>query len=77
MDWELLEPLIRRLLRHMHGRKQADLADLCHLVWEKDSECVTTNAVNTAVSKANHFLKKRQSTQWLEKVRGETIIRWV
>jgi hypothetical protein len=75
-DWDALEPLVRRLLTYMRGRQQADFCDLCPVVWGNDCADVTSAARETATSKANHFLARRQSRCTLHKVRGAPILRW-
>jgi hypothetical protein len=75
-DWDALDTQVRRLLRYMNGRDKADLCDLCPKVWEKDYSYVSEAALNTTVSKANHFLRKRESSRLLSKVRGEARLRW-
>jgi len=60
----------------MHGRRQATLAELCPVVWEKDCADVTGPALHSAINKANAFLSRREQ-QTLEKPRGEPIVRWV
>lgn len=79
-DWDALEPQVRQLLLYMQGRKQADLRVLCPEVWGKEyltDHGVTEAARETATSKANKFLSKRQSRRLLEKVRKEPYLRWV
>jgi hypothetical protein len=75
-DWEDLEQMVRRLLRYMHNRDSADVNDVCEEVWEKPPADVSRSAINTAVSKANSFLNKREYPRLLSKVRGENVIRW-
>jgi hypothetical protein len=58
-DWDALEPLVRRLLTYMQGRKRADLRDLCPAVWARDYADLSESARETATSKANRFLLKR------------------
>jgi hypothetical protein len=74
-DWDALAPLVRRLLRYMHGRERADLADLCPIVWERDYSAVSEPALYSAMNKANAFLAQRER-RTLEKVRRESIVRW-
>jgi hypothetical protein len=76
-DWEALEPQVRQLLTFMHGREDADLGDLCPVVWGKDYADVTEAARETTTSKANNFLNKRESLRMLRKVRGEPRLRWM
>jgi hypothetical protein len=76
-DLARLERLPRRLLLYMQGRSEAELKQLCPLVWGEDYRNVTLSAVSTALCKANAFLNKQESARLLEKVRGESIIRWV
>jgi hypothetical protein len=75
-DWDMLEPLVRRLLHFMRGRERADLAALCPVVWGRDYADVSGAALSTAVSKANAFLRRRESRRVLEKPRGEACLRW-
>jgi hypothetical protein len=74
-EWDSLQPLIRHLLRYMHGREVAEVAALTDEVWERDE--VSDASLNTAISKANHFLQKQEYGRRLEKVRGEPTVRWV
>jgi hypothetical protein len=74
-DWDALAPQVRRLLRYMHGKERADLADLCPIVWERDCADVSGSALHSAVHKANRFLGQREQ-RVLEKVRGEPVLRW-
>jgi hypothetical protein len=73
-DWEALEPLIRRLLKNVHGKRKINLEDLCPLVWEKSYSKVTSSALSTALSKANTFLRKRQSPLTLRKSPTEPFV---
>jgi hypothetical protein len=77
-DWDDLEPLVKRLLTYMHGRERGVLEDLCRRVWGKDrgDRGVTESALSTALSKANAFLRVRESRRVLEKPRGEAFVRW-
>jgi hypothetical protein len=75
-DWEALDPQVRRLLNFMHGRDEADLQDVCPVVWGKDYPDVNEAARDTTKSKANNFLRKRESARILSKVRGESRLRW-
>jgi hypothetical protein len=75
-DWEALDPKVRQLLLHMRGRDEADLQELCLAVWGKDSADVSEAARETATSKANNFLRKREFRRLLRKVRGENRLRW-
>jgi hypothetical protein len=76
-DWDALEPMVRRLLLYMNRREKADLRALCPEVWGKDYADVSDSARETATSKANKFLNKRQAPRSLEKVPGEPYLRWV
>jgi hypothetical protein len=78
-DWDALEPQVRQLLLYMHGREKADLRLLCPAVWGKEyltDNGVTEAARETATSKANKFLAKRQWPRLLGKVRKEPYLRW-
>jgi hypothetical protein len=78
-DWDALDPKARQLLLHMRGRKDADLRVLCPQVWGKEyltDGGVTEAARETATSKANKFLRKRESSRFLRKVRGEPRVHW-
>jgi hypothetical protein len=75
-DWDALEPLVRRLLKHMHGMERADLRELCPAVWGNEYSEVSSSAISTCVSKANCFLRKRQSRRKLSKIRTEPYLRW-
>lgn len=75
-DWDELEPQVSRLLTYMHGREEADLSDLSLQVWGKDYAKVTDHARETTTSKANKFLRKRERSRVLRKVRGEPRLRW-
>jgi hypothetical protein len=75
-DWEALDPKVRQLLLHMLGREEANLQGLCLAVWGKDCADVSESARETATSKANNFLRKRESSRQLRKVRGENWLRW-
>jgi len=74
-EWDNLSPQTRHLLRHMNGRESDDLVNFIDVIWEKDN--VSPGAINTAISRANHFLSKQNYPRTLEKVRGERTIRWV
>jgi hypothetical protein len=76
-DWDDLMPQTRRLLRHMHDREYDRIANFAEVVWERPYEKVSDRAINTAVSRANHFLSKRGHKRLLSKVRGEPVVRWV
>jgi hypothetical protein len=75
-DWEELDRLVRRLLCFMHGRGEADLQEVCLAVWGDDCADVSESARSTAISKANNFLRKRQSSRQLRQVRRENLLRW-
>jgi hypothetical protein len=75
-DWDAQEPLVRRLLLYMRGREKADLRELCPEVWGKDYADVSAPARETATSKANRFLAKRQARRTLHKVSGEPVLCW-
>jgi hypothetical protein len=78
-DWDALEPRVRQLLSYMYGRERADLRDLCPAVWGKEYltvDGVTESARQTATSKANSFLSKRQWPRLLSKVRKEPYLYW-
>jgi hypothetical protein len=75
-DYDELEPLVRRLLAYMSQRERGDLADLSHHVWGRDYADLSESARATAMSKANHFLRRRQSPRLLAKVPGEQFLRW-
>jgi hypothetical protein len=75
-DWEELEPLVKRLLLFMHDRAEADLQELCPLVWGEDCADVSESARSTAISKANSFLRKRESNRLLRQVRRGNRLRW-
>jgi hypothetical protein len=75
-DWDVLEHLPRRLLTYMRDRPRANLTDVSEAVWGKGYSDVGESAVNTAVCKANRFLRKRQSRRALHKRRGEPVIYW-
>lgn len=72
--WENAPPLQRRLLMYMDKREEASLEDLCPVVWEADYDRVSDSSIRTAISRANQFTGKTGRT--LEKVRGESKIRW-
>jgi hypothetical protein len=72
-----LDPLPRRLLLHMRGREEDDLANICPAVWGEDFDNVSEPAIHTAVSKANRHLGQRQSRRVLSKPRDQSVIRWV
>jgi hypothetical protein len=74
-SWDELPPLTRRLLLYMHGREAAQTAVLIERVWCKDD--VTPDAVRKALSRANAFLGSQGDTRFLEKARGEELVRWV
>jgi len=77
-DWDELDPLVRKLLLYMSEKRDvADLRDLCPRVWGKDYADVSSPARETVTSKANKFLKKRQSKRMIEKVKDEPFLRWV
>jgi hypothetical protein len=75
-DWDELDPKVRQLLLYMSERDSADLAEVCRHVWGKDVADVTEAARDTAIGKANNFLRKRECRQLLSKVRGEPRLRW-
>jgi hypothetical protein len=75
-DWEVVEPQVRSLLVYMRNRESAELNDVYEAVWGKTYTPESINAIHTAVSKANVFLNKRESTRLLQKPRGENVIRW-
>jgi hypothetical protein len=76
-DDEELQPVPRRLLRYMKGRKAAELGDdLCQHVWHELAENVTARAVTGAVHKVNEYLRKKQARRVLSKVHGEPTLRW-
>jgi hypothetical protein len=70
-------PQTRKILRHMHGRENADLHDFVEAVWGADLVKVNEGAIDTAISRANSFLAKSNHGRRLERVRGEPIVRWV
>jgi hypothetical protein len=71
--WDSLTPLLKRLLKYMYERQQADITDLETDVWGKD---ISDAALQTALSKANNFLLTIQHPRTLAKVRGEKVVRW-
>jgi hypothetical protein len=76
-DWDELEPLPRRLLLFMHSKDRADLNELYPQVWGKGyADATSQSALDTAIYKANAFLRKRQSKRTLCKVHGGPEIRW-
>jgi len=75
-DWQELDRQVQRLLRFMYGRTEADLQEVCQAVWGEDCADVTEAARETTTSKANNFLRKRESPRLLRKVRGENCLRW-
>jgi hypothetical protein len=75
-DWHDLEPQVRRLLRYMQDRSRADLRKLCEDVWGKEYAELTDNAISVTISKANQFLRKREHTRTLQRVRNEAAVRW-
>lgn len=75
-EGEQLAPLPRRLLRYMYAHNKADITDLVEAVWGKDPAAVTDNAINQALYKSNAFLGKQGYPRHLERVRGESRIRW-
>ena len=60
----------------MRDREETDLDGLCKDVWNEEYANVTDSARETAISKANNFLSKRQSRYSLHKVSGEPFLRW-
>jgi hypothetical protein len=75
-DWERLEPLVRRLLLHMHRQDSAEIGDVYEEVWGKTYDPAKRSAVHTAVSKANNFLLRRASKRNLHVPRGKAFICW-
>lgn len=75
-EWEAVSPMVRRLVKFMCMRQQADLADLCPAVWEKNPADLGASALPNAITKANKFLAKQQWPM-LEKVRGAETVRWL
>ena len=71
-----LRGLPHRLLKYMRRRQRADLADVCPDVWDRDYADVSPGAINTVVSKANHFLEKQGDTRRLSRPRGEPVLLW-
>jgi hypothetical protein len=72
--WDELAPQTRRLLRYMHGREKAPVAELMEQVWEGAD--VSDGAIRVALSRANEFLQQRGHPEVLTKVRGEPFVRW-
>jgi hypothetical protein len=72
-----LDPLPRRLLLHMRGREEDDLASICPAVWGEDFDNISEQAIHTAVSKVNRHLGQRQARRVLSKPRDQSVIRWV
>jgi hypothetical protein len=75
-DWDDLAPLPRRLLQYMRNKQQAEVTDVIDCVWGKDPADVKDGSIHAAIHKANAFLGRRPSASFLEKPRGESIIRW-
>jgi len=78
-DWDALEPQVRQLLSYMSALEEADLRELCPAVWGKEylgENGVTEAARETLTSKANKFLRKRESPRLLRKVRNEPYLHW-
>lgn len=74
-DWDELAPLIRRLLRYMHGKERANLNHLCPIVWERDYDRVKNSSIHNAIYRANKYLEKRER-RVIEKIRQEPFLRW-
>jgi hypothetical protein len=74
-EWDELAPLLRRLLRHMHGKNADEIANFTDKVWEKNE--VSPSSIHAAISRANDFLRKQNYPRLLSKVRSELIVRWV
>jgi hypothetical protein len=75
-DADVLERTPRLLLRYMESRETADIPEMCLSVWGKDYADLGEQALPTAISKANHFLRKQKHPRLLHKGRGEPLIRW-
>jgi len=63
----------------MSALEEADLRELCPAVWGKEylgENGVTEAARETLTSKANKFLRKRESPRLLRKVRNEPYLHW-
>jgi hypothetical protein len=71
-DWDALDPLVKRLLVFMSGKKKTTVEELCLHVW--GDEGVTTNMIDVAKSRANRFLLKRRHPQRLS--REGAVVRW-
>jgi hypothetical protein len=73
--WEDEGSNTRRLLLHMRGRDRAEIDDVYEQVWGGSYTTDKSNAVNTAISRANKFLGKTQSPRRLS--REGHVICWV
>ena len=63
-DWDDQGPMVRRLLRYMYGHDRAKLADLCPVVWEKDSRRRERFRLHSVIHKANTFPWATQRRPW-------------
>jgi hypothetical protein len=70
--WDDEQLLIRRLLRHMLKRKSDTISKVTAAVWDKDY--VNPGTISTALTRANHFLRKMRDRRTLTMPRGEGII---
>jgi hypothetical protein len=73
-EWDALEPLPRRLLLHLRGKERVTVEDLIDQVWGREPATVSDNAIRTALSKANAFLRAINSNHHLS--RAEGIVYW-
>jgi hypothetical protein len=72
--WEELQPLPRRLLKHMLGRESDAISNVAEAVWGTGR--VRDRTINTAVCRANDFLQKQGYSRVLTKPRYEGVVRW-
>jgi hypothetical protein len=70
------EGLACRLVEYMKDRWEADLSDVCPAVWGKHRSDVGDNAIHTAVSRANKFLRKIMRKRQLHKPKNEERLVW-
>jgi hypothetical protein len=73
-DWDELPIRTQQVLRFMWGRERASLDGLYQNVWFTDA--VTDSARDTALNRANTFLKSRAWPRTLHKIRGEPFVAW-